>query len=50
MLQGKIISIRGQIIEAEFLEVKPKLYDVLVAKDDPRMIMEEYSPSAHSSF
>jgi len=50
MLQGKIISIRGQIIEAEFLEAKPKLYDVLVAKDDPEIKMEVYTSASPTSF
>ncbi|MEO6509146.1 MAG: F0F1 ATP synthase subunit beta [Patescibacteria group bacterium] len=43
MLTGKVVSIKGQIIEVEFLEEKPRIFDVLVAKDDPLIQMEIYT-------
>lgn len=50
MLEGKVISIRGQIIEVEFQDDKPRIYDVLVAKDDPTVKMEVYTSASASSF
>lgn len=50
MLEGKVISIKGQIIETEFLEDKPRIYDVLVAKDDPTIKMEVYTSASPTSF
>lgn len=50
MLTGKIISIKGQIVEVEFLEAKPRIYDVLVYKDDPSVEMEVYTSASPSSF
>ena len=50
MLEGKITSIRGQIIEAEFLDDKPHIHDVIVAKDDPNIKMEVYTSASPTSF
>jgi F-type H+/Na+-transporting ATPase subunit beta len=50
MVQGKIVSVKGQIIEAEFLEEKPRIYDVLVAKDDASIKMEVYTSATPNSF
>jgi len=50
MITGKIISIKGQIIEAEFSDEKPHIYDVLVAKDDPEIKMEVYTSASPNSF
>ncbi|HZE87602.1 MAG TPA: F0F1 ATP synthase subunit beta [Methylomirabilota bacterium] len=50
MLSGKVVSVKGQIIEAEFLEGKPRIYDVLVAKDDPSVKMEVYTSATPNSF
>jgi F-type H+/Na+-transporting ATPase subunit beta len=50
MLTGKIISIKGQIIEVEFLEEKPKIYDLLVYKEDPSVKMEIYTSASKNSF
>jgi F-type H+-transporting ATPase subunit beta len=50
MLLGKIISVKGQIIEAEFLEEKPRIFDVLISKDDPTIKMEVYTSSTPNSF
>lgn len=50
MVTGKIISIKGQIIEAEFEDEKPHIYDVLVAHDDPAAKMEVYTSASPNSF
>jgi F-type H+/Na+-transporting ATPase subunit beta len=50
MLIGKIVSIKGQIVEVEFLEDKPRIYDVLVYKDDPTIKMEVYTSASPTSF
>lgn len=50
MPTGKVVSIRGQIIEVEFLEDKPNIHDVLVAKEDASVKMEVYTSSSSTSF
>ena len=50
MVEGKVISIKGQIIEVEFLEEKPRIHDVLYYKDDPFIRMEVYTSSSPNSF
>lgn len=47
---GKIVSIRGQIIEVEFADEKPRIYDVLLFKEDPTIKMEVYTSSSPTSF
>lgn len=47
---GKIKSIRGQIIEVEFREDKPRFSDILVLKDNPEIKMEVRSSSKASTF
>lgn len=50
MLTGKVISVKGQIIEVEFLDEKPHIYDVLIAKDDETCKMEVYTSASPNSF
>jgi len=50
MLTGKIISIKGQIVEVEFLEGEPRMHDVLICKDDPSAKMEVYTSASQNSF
>ncbi|HSW47656.1 MAG TPA: F0F1 ATP synthase subunit beta [Candidatus Saccharimonadales bacterium] len=50
MLIGKIISIKGQIIEVEFLDEKPRIYDVLNSKEDDTVKMEVYTSASPTSF
>ncbi len=50
MLTGKIISVKGQIIEVEFLDEKPHIYDVLVYKEDASIKMEVYTSATPNSF
>lgn len=50
MLTGKIISVKGQIIEVEFIDTKPHFNDVLVYKEDPSVKMEVYRSASANSF
>ena len=50
MVSGKVISIRGQIIEVDFPDEKPHIYDLLVMKDDPEVKMEVYISASPTSF
>jgi F-type H+/Na+-transporting ATPase subunit beta len=50
MLIGKVISIKGQTIEVEFLDNKPKIYDVLTLKEDDSVKMEVYTSASPTSF
>src|SRR3989344_1472296 len=49
-VQGKIISIRGQVAEIEFPESKPRLRDVIVLMDDPTVQMELYAASVRNTY
>lgn len=50
MIHGKVISVKGQIIEVEFTDENPRIYDVLVAQDDPAVKMEVYTSASANSF
>ena len=50
MLTGKIVSVKGQIIEVEFVERKPRFNDVLISKEDPSVKMEVYRSASPNSF
>jgi len=47
---GKIIGVRGQVIEVAFEGDKPKVHDVLVFEEDPSVKVEVYSSSKEDSF
>ncbi len=49
-IQGKIISIRGQVAEVEFPESKPRMRDVIVLADDPSVQMELYAASIRNTY
>ncbi|OGH10610.1 MAG: F0F1 ATP synthase subunit beta [Candidatus Levybacteria bacterium RIFCSPHIGHO2_01_FULL_36_15] len=48
--KGKIISVKGQIIEVEFEEGVPSLHDILVLKEDENVRMEVYASLSSSIF
>lgn len=50
MIVGKVVSVKGQILEVEFEGEKPKIYDVLVGKEDPSIKMEVYTSASPNSF
>lgn len=43
--KGKVIAIRGQIVEVEFEGEKPAIHDLLVAEDDEEVKLEVYASS-----
>lgn len=49
-VQGKIISIRGQVAEIEFSESKPRMRDVIVLADDASVQMEVYATSVRNTY
>ncbi|MDO8270039.1 MAG: F0F1 ATP synthase subunit beta [Candidatus Levybacteria bacterium] len=50
MVIGKVVSVKGQIIEVEFTGEKPRIYDVLISKEDPTIKMEVYTSATPNSF
>ncbi len=50
MVTGKVVSVKGQIVEAEFIDEKPRIHDVLIATDDPTCKMEVYTSATPNSF
>jgi len=50
MLVGKVVSVKGQIVEVEFTGEKPRIYDVLVYREDPNVKMEVYTSASPNSF
>lgn len=48
--KGKIISLKGHVIEVEFFDEKPKIHDVLVLEDDFDVKMQVYTSSSASTF
>lgn len=50
MIKGRIVSIKGQIIEVEFLDDKPRMYDLLIYNEDHEVKMEVYASATEKSF
>ena len=48
--QGKVISVKGHVIEVEFDNGLPKIYDVLYIKSDPDSKMQVFRSSGVSTF
>jgi len=48
--QGKIISVKGQVVEVEFTDHKPAINDVLLLKGAEQVIMEVYASSGPNTF
>ncbi len=44
------MSVRGQIVEVEFLDYPPSIHDILVLEIDPTVKMEVYASSSSTSF
>ena len=47
---GKVIGIKGQVVEVEFENKKPKMHEILILKDDSEIKLEVYSSSGTNSF
>lgn len=48
--KGKVISVKGHIIEVEFEEKPPSIHDVVYLEKDPDVKMEVYDSSSSSTF
>ncbi|HEX6977344.1 MAG TPA: F0F1 ATP synthase subunit beta [Patescibacteria group bacterium] len=48
--KGKIISVRGQIVEVEFLSEKPKIHDILSYTNSEEIRLEVYASSGPNRF
>lgn len=48
--KGKIVSIKGQIVEVEFVSAPPNIRDVFVLEEDKSIKMEVYSSSSSRTF
>ena len=48
--KGKIISVKGHIIEVEFESNPPSMHDVVFLEKDPNVKMEVYDSSSSSTF
>lgn len=48
--KGRIVSIKGQVVEIEFKENKPALNDLLILESDPDIRFEVYSSSEKNTF
>lgn len=49
-LTGRVVAIRGQVVEVEFSEDKPKVRDILILKGDPDVRLEVYASSGPDTF
>lgn len=47
---GEVVSIRGQIVEVEFIETHPRIHELLTVKGDPNVRMEVYSSSGENTY
>lgn len=48
--KGKIVSIKGQIVEVEFEDIEPSIHDILVFDEDDSIKMEVYASSENSIY
>lgn len=49
-IQGKVISIRGQIVEVYFPGEKPLIHDIIVMENDPSIKMQIHSSSGKDKY
>lgn len=49
-IQGRIISVKGQIVEVEFVGDKPAIHDVVAFQNNGQVEMEVYASSAENRF
>ncbi len=47
---GTVKTIRGNIVEVEFIDKKPNIYEILVLEDAPDVKLEVYSSASSHSF
>ncbi|MDO8488108.1 MAG: F0F1 ATP synthase subunit beta, partial [bacterium] len=49
-VNGKVVSVRGQVAEVEFSGRSPAIYNLLVIQEDPEIKMQVYSSSEPATF
>ena len=49
-VRGKVVGVRWQIVEVEFLGEKPKVYEILTGEEDEEMRMQAYSSAGRDVF
>lgn len=47
---GKVVSVKGQVVEVEFTKIKPSIADIVVVEELPEVKMEVYSSSGQNKF
>src|SRR5258708_3292602 len=50
LVTGKVIAVRGQVVEVSFTGEKPSVHDVLVLENNPLVKMEVYTSSGPDSY
>src|SRR6266700_855351 len=50
LVTGKIIAIRGQVVEVSFTGEKPSVHDVLILENNPLVKMEVYTSTGPDSY
>jgi len=50
LVTGKVVAIRGQVVEVAFTGEKPAVHDVLVLENDPLVKMEVYTSTGPDSY
>lgn len=47
---GKVISVKGQVAEVEFVGDKPRVFDVLIDENDPEIVLQVHISSGPERF
>jgi len=47
---GKVIAVRGQVVEVAFSDKKPSVHDILFLEKDPNVKMEVYTSSQNDTY
>ncbi|HVA96349.1 MAG TPA: hypothetical protein VND99_01720 [Candidatus Acidoferrales bacterium] len=50
LVTGKIVAVRGQVVEVSFTGEKPTVHDVLILENNPLVKMEVYTSSGPDSY
>lgn len=47
---GTVKTVKGNIVEVEFLDERPQIHDILILQEDPTIILEVYTSAGETSF
>lgn len=50
LVTGKVIAIKGQVVEVSFTGDKPSVHDVLILENNPLIKMEVYMSAGPDSY